>query len=78
MHLAFGIYEHTTIGFPGVKLKWCTDNGHWGQGYITVKGIITDPWSWSYQHPGPFSDYEMNRFDEWVRARFADDPSVQG
>lgn len=80
MSITFAAYKHSCIGFPGVVLKWTTENGiDWSPGYVTVRGIIQEwVWTWRELHPSPFAQSEMDRFDEWVRQNYADDASVQG
>lgn len=79
MKITFATYKHSTIGFPGVVLKWSVQDGKMGDSYVTVKGIIqAGAWHWYNPYPLPMLDYECERFDDWVRERFSNDASVQG
>jgi hypothetical protein len=78
MKLVFGQYEHSTLGFPLVKLKWFVEDGKIINAYITIKGIIKTPWTWSELHPLTWIDSELERFDKWVRAIYSNDITVQG
>jgi len=80
MKTILAIYEHSCIGFPEVKLKWIEERGKITESYITIKGEIQKGgWTWSnYLNPMPFIQFELGKFDEWVRNSFASDPSVQG
>jgi hypothetical protein len=73
-------YEHSTTGFPGIKLKWGVQNGTTeAQAYITVKGVIREiGWTWERRYPMPFIEAELTRFDTWVRDAYSEDSSVQG
>ena len=78
MRLTFAVYEHTTIGFPHVKLKWTVEEGKWAPGYVTEHGIIKGPWTWEFNQEHPCAEREMKRFDDWVRLSYKNDISVQG
>lgn len=79
MQTILAIYEHSCIGFPEVKLKWIEERGRVTDTYLTVKGVIdASGWRWHNPCPTPFINFELARFDEWVRQRFAEDISVQG
>lgn len=80
MKCTLASYEHSAIGFPGVLLKWhVTDEIHISEGYVTINGIIqTAPWTWENPSPLPFLDWELERFNGWVRETFANNASVQG
>jgi hypothetical protein len=79
MKQTFATYEHTTLGFPGVVLKWTLTNGAMDDGaYLAVKGRITRPWTWRNQYPLPFITDECERFDAWVRTTYSNQPEVQG
>lgn len=79
MKTILAIYEHSCIGFPEVKLKWVEERGKITESYITVKGEIQKGgWTWFNLYPIPFINFEMERFDKWVRETFANDASVQG
>jgi len=80
MKITLATYEHSTIGFPHIKLKWTVEDGKVsGAARVVVKGVISQaPWTWHNVFPMPFIDYEIALFDAWVRSRFAGDVSVQG
>ena len=80
MTITFATYKHSTLGFPGVVLKWSEENGLWEKHpRIVINGTISSfNWSWYNQYPEPFAKYEMNRFDEWVRKLYGNDMTVQG
>ena len=80
MQITFASYKHTCLGFPGVVLKWTTEDGiHWSPAYVTVRGIIQEwVWTWKHLNPSVYPQDETDRFDDWVRSNYADDPSVQG
>jgi hypothetical protein len=78
MKLTFGAYEHSRIGFPGVKLKWMVEDGKVTDAYLVIKGVISQPWTWHELRPMPFMEYEMSRFDTYVLTNFAEDSTVQG
>jgi hypothetical protein len=78
MKAIFTTYQHSTIGFPKVILKWHEENGKALGAYVTRDGIIIGPWAWHNDNPVPFYPAEIERFDHHVRAQYADDPSVQG
>ena len=82
MKILFAKYEHTKIGFPGVKLRWSSDDGIGYYGvYATVDGVIK-PWNWSYGQPSRINKYqlykELARFDKIVGEQFSEIASVQG
>lgn len=71
MKTILAIYEHSTIGFPEVKLKWIEERGKITEVYVTIKGEIQKGgWSWHNPHPNPFMVAELEKFDQWVRAAF--------
>lgn len=74
MKLTFGTYEHTTIGFHKVVLKWTVENGKVVNVYQTIEGVI-NPWSFYHQYPLPFIADECMRFDNYVRKTFGHDPA---
>jgi len=80
MKTTFAQYEHSTIGFPHVKLKWFEENGKWSEGYVTKLLVIETPWIWKHSHHFSSQNIseELKRFDDYVRARFSKDASVQG
>lgn len=78
MKITFASYEHTTIGFPKVILKWSVEDGKMGLAYVVIKDIISFDWTWRNQYPLPFIESECQRFDEWVRNMYSNDISVQG
>ena len=79
MKIILAIYEHSCIGFPEVKLKWIEERGAIAEAYVTVRGEIQKGcWKWHNPNPMPFIQFELGKFDEWVRNSFASDPSVQG
>ncbi len=78
MRTVFACYEHSTIGFPKIKLKWYEDNGTVGRAYWVKHDIIQTEWTWRNQYPTPFIQSELARFDEWVRNVYQNDISVQG
>lgn len=80
MKLIFAQYEHSTIGFPGIVLKWHVEQGRVAtDAYVTVGGIVEKGgWVWHNPNPAPFIDYELSRFDDWVRRNYAENKSVQG
>lgn len=77
-------YTHSTIGFPAIVLKWHEENGVWLQPYVTIHGIIQPQdslhsWRWSqHRNAALYADAELAAFDSFIRAEFANDPSVQG
>ena len=81
----FAKYSYTAIGFPKVVLKWHEEGLKIHELYIVIDGVIgggkrgSYVWRWQRNH-GDSVNFrnEFSRFDEWVRQRFADDPSVQG
>ncbi len=79
MKMTSATYEHSTLGFPKIVLKWYVENGEMsGKGRLVIKGIIAHEWTWQNLYPLPFIDAEMKRFDDWVRAIYSNDASVQG
>ena len=82
MKVTFASYEHSTIGFPGVILRWCAENGKMERlGRVVVNGIIQKtPWDFGTQNTAIECriDQELKRFDEWVRNNYGEDVSVQG
>ncbi len=78
MKCVLALYEHSTIGFPGVKLKWTVEDGKVTSAFWTLKDIIQGRWDWFNRYPLPFIAYEMDSFNDFVRKRFKDDASVQG
>lgn len=81
MQISSATYEHTTIGFPGVVLKWHYDKatGH-SAPYVVELHIIR---GWNFREhfrPHDAGDLraELERFDSMVRQRYADRPEVQG
>jgi hypothetical protein len=79
MKITFASYEHSRIGFPGIKLKWHAKNGKFLDPYVTINGVIQENrWTWGNPHPAAFAQAEMERFDEWVGNLFSNDASVQG
>jgi hypothetical protein len=77
MKCIFATYEHTCIGFGKVVLKWHVNDGKMGTAYVVVKGIIEGNWTWTNPYPLPFIDFELKKFDDYVRNRFTNDASVQ-
>lgn len=79
MKTTFATYEHSTLGFSGVVLKWSETNGLWDKAArVVVNNVITQEWNWYNQHPEPFKTSEMERFDKWVRMVYSNNPAVQG
>ena len=79
MKLTLGMYEHSRIGFPGVVLKWCVENGKISPPYLVVKGIITNSYGcWNRQWPLSAMEAELAEFDKWVGQMYSNDASVQG
>lgn len=79
MKITFVNYEHSTIGFPRVKLKWAEENGGWQQPYLTIHGVVQpNIFQWESPWPQLHRENEIARFDAWVRERFSEDASVQG
>lgn len=78
MRITLATYEHATIGFPHVKLRWTVADGKVSASRVVVKDVIDSSWTWHNVSPMPFIDYEVKRFDDYVRNRFANDVSVQG
>lgn len=80
MKRTFATYEHTTIGFPAVKLKWQEEDGLFLRPYLVIKGIISETWAWNWRNirPEPFISAELALFDKWVRETFGSDASFQG
>lgn len=78
MKRTFASFEHSPLGFAHVVLKWTESDGVTGEAYYTVRGIIQAPWTWRNPHPGPFIAHECELFDQVMRSRFANDPTVQG
>jgi hypothetical protein len=82
MKQTLAFYEHSTIGFPGVVLKFSVQKEfELKDGCYTVKGIIGRKWPWAAQFDSCF-EYELQkqleRFDSWVRLNYANDITVQG
>lgn len=84
MTTTFATYEHSTIGFPKVQLKFSftPKDGYMGF-YVTVKDVIKHDWpvsSTNYAHPTipRYAEIEIERFDKWVRQTYSKDISVQG
>lgn len=81
MKLIHGYWSHTTLGFPGVVLKWHSDefDRHTGP-YVTVRGVMHS-WCW---RDGVVSlsksqlEPELKRFEEHVRLIYVNDATVQG
>ena len=73
-------YEHATIGFPHVKLKWTEENGKWSPGYVTRLGIIDESWTWMHAHHISAQNVreELERFDQHIRAKYSNVAEVQG
>jgi len=78
MQMTLGFFEHSTVGFPKVVLKWTVEDHRVTSAYVTVKGIIVQPWTWYNPHPMPLIQGELDSFDAWVRDRFSEDVTVQG
>jgi hypothetical protein len=79
MTQTFATYEHSTLGFPKVVLKWSVTDGKIDDNpYLVVKGRISRPWAFHNQYPLPFIKDECDRFDTWVRDTFSNQPEVQG
>lgn len=74
----FAQYEHVTLGFPKVKLKWTEERDKFVEPYLVINGVIEGPWRWHNIHPEPFIKGECERFDAYVRKRFAENIEVQG
>lgn len=79
MKRTFATYEHNTVGFPHIKLKWSEANGMAQDFYVTIKGIV-HPYKPEHERLGWRLDpkEECEKFDNWVRLMYSDDPSVQG
>lgn len=74
-------WEHSTIGFPKVKLKWHETDVRHVHAYVTVNGFIRGdwPWPWGADSIGQADlEGEMERFDRWVRSKYSETASVQG
>ena len=74
-------YEHSTIGFPAIKLKWSVRNQYDFEGfYITIHGIIQKypPWRFRNENPLARINDELKAFDLWVGQTYGDDILMQG
>lgn len=82
MKRTFATYEHHTIGFPKVVLKWCeNDEMMEPEARVVIDGIIQENrWKFANQGYGisMHIQHEMERFDAWVRSQFAERPDLQG
>lgn len=80
MKRTFAQYEHSTIGFPHVKLKWAEENGEWQTPYVTIHGVIKPGlYGWEgHTRPQNNPEHALSQFDAWVLERFSEDASVQG
>lgn len=79
MKRTFATYEHSTIGFPAIKLKWQEEDGLFTRPYLVIKGTISDnTWNWRNLRPEPFISAELALFDDWVRMTYGNDASFQG
>lgn len=79
MKRTFASYEHNTIGFPHIKLRWCEEESVWGTPYLTVHSIIQPGgWKWRTPNASLHLEYELGLFDDWVRKNYADRADVQG
>ena len=79
MKTTFITYEHSTIGFPKIVLKWSETNGIVDPRPRLVKnGLIVGHWFWHNPNPIPFYDGEMDLFDDYIRKTYSEDASVQG
>jgi hypothetical protein len=80
MKLTSATYSHACIGFPVIVLKWYFDGQAHVKPYVTEFGVMK-PWAWQYGqeaiHDADLSG-ELARFDDYVRARFANVPEAQG
>jgi hypothetical protein len=84
MKATFTQFEHSTLGFPKVKLKFCLDddNGFFGA-YVTVHDLITADWNWTstnfaHKTSPEFIRRELEVFDKWVRDKYSENAAVQG
>lgn len=78
MKITSAHYEHTALGFPKIVLKWHFQEGAHQEPYLVICGVIC-PYTWSVNQPKVYTmDAELARFDDWVRRRYGDDPTVQG
>lgn len=78
MECTLAQYEHSTIGFPGVKLKWSEVNGKYEGAYYTVAGIMAGTWPWHNPYPETCAQFEMQRFDDFVRNVYGRRVDLQG
>jgi len=79
MERTFATYEHSTIGFPKIILKWTEENGRFSRPYVVIKDIIQQGfWTWHNTNPEPFIDFELKRFDNYIFERYGEDATVQG
>lgn len=83
MKQTLAFYEHSTIGFPGVVLKFSIQNSFKlnPDAYFIVKGIIGGEWTWATPLDSCFEhdlQKQLERFDSWVRLTYGNDATVQG
>lgn len=89
MECTFSQWRHSTLGFPGVILKWAegplfVEKAPMKDGvfdaYVTVNGEITRGWNFEDQNRTMSHKRaaECARFDAWVRRVYAEVTAVQG
>ncbi len=83
MEQTLAFYKHSTLGYPGVVLKFSIQNSFTlnSDAYFTVKGIIGGQWAWGSRLDNCFQyalQKQLERFDSWVRLNYSNDISVQG
>jgi len=83
MRQTLAFYEHSTIGFPGVVLKFSIQDEFKlnTDAYFSVHGIIKGEWTWANSLDSCFEydvQKQLERFDSWVRLNYANDVTVQG
>lgn len=79
MKITSATYEHRTIGFPQIALKWHFDGTRHYSPYVTEFGVMK-PWSWEFCSSGILNgpiERECERFDRWVRTVYADNAQAQ-
>jgi len=82
MKQTLALYEHSTIGFPKIVLKFSIKNSSelCKDPYFTVHGVMTK-WNWAAHLDNCFEydlEKQIKRFDEFIRATYANNISVQG
>lgn len=78
MKITFAQYEHSRIGFPGIKLKWAFDGHKHVAPYLTILGVM-HPYSWEHGSEHVFDmARELARFDALIGEQYASNQTVQG